>query len=349
MSLYYANTSKDTKTGYEYKVRPSTSKESKVNFVSLSNSLQIDFDLWLEGDFNIPNNLIVLQVASSIGNIQDISLEEKFANGVQHNFVAHCNLNFASTDLNKIPHFLEKLVFNTYFGVNVDSFNNAKLGKEFDEFIKNLNGMNLKHEICFSNYFPINKLSSFYLAKQYQHSSKKYETLPHDFFNWETDKMTSYPDFMFEPYLQLKNQPIVNLYKSNAGTGDISANFDMVKIDIDYLIDKKWKTTQIRLQNTSKNMDINNEWLSLNINTFYDFENQELIESQRGIKGIYFPIKTEGKIKISLLKGDEVYLDEIKFQFNKNIYSNSNENFHVEILDNTQQIKNIEWSRLSYV
>ena len=349
MSIYYCRTLKDQKTQIEYKVRLLKNKESVINFKTFKNSLQIDFNIWLDGDFNLPPNLLLIQLTSSIGNVKNISLDEVYTNGNEHNFIGHCNISFANTDLNKNLHFLEKLNFNSYLSINVDAYNSAKLDDSFDDFMKNINSIRFNNEIMFSNYFPINKLSSFYVSNQYKHSTSQFKQIPHDYFNWETSNLTTFPDYYFDPMKnQESNKPIVNLYKSNIGKGDISYLFDYAKITIKYLIDKEWKVSNFELINSSNNENKDSDWVSLNLKTYYDFKKKELIQTNEGVKGIYFPIPTEGYVQLNLYKNDQLYKDEIKFNFTNNLYSSINKDLCIQIIDSKQDIKDNQWTRLTY-
>ncbi|GAA5414674.1 hypothetical protein [Ureaplasma ceti] len=318
----------------------------KITFNTYKNSMEITYDIWLNGDFNIPPYLLNLDVDSSIGNISNIPLKEveNVTNEGLHHFKAHCNISFSNAPVNANLLFLEEWHFKTFLSIDANVFTAAKLDTTFDGFLNDLSKIELNSQILFSNYFPINKLTAFYVSKQYQNKEFLGQRLPHDYFTWEKSNLTSYPDYYFNRVTKQTyslNETINDIYQSNIGQGNLANYFNKIQLIVEYYILEKKYTTTLNLLPSDKTTSKQDNYLSLNCHTVYDFRTHQLLQNSTGVQGIYFPEKTYGTVNVTMVKGSQRYIDKFDFNFSQNLYSAENPNLNITVT--TLSDTNINW------
>lgn len=334
-SEYNCEITNDFIDNTSYYVRLSKIFPVKITFSQFLNSIQIDFSITLDGTFNIPPNLLVLKIQSNLGTINNIPLYLKNDYYFYKEFSGSININFSSSELLKGNKFLETINFNSTLDVNQEVFNSSGLPKVFDNFYTDLLKINFNTNIDFCNYLPINKLSEYYICDKYKNNYKNLTTLPNDLFNWETENCTIKPEFWFNQIKSFENLNYIaidQIYDSNVNSNSFYKCFDKVTMSLNYNINNIQKTLNLNLDKISNNS--NNSGLFLNIKTLYDFDKQELYQSNNGVNGIYFPVPTIGQIDLELIKNNIKYTDKINFSFSNNFYSNSNNKIILEVKSN---------------
>ena len=331
-----------------YYVRLYKTNPVKISFNQFLNSIQINFLINLDGAFTIPPNLLVLKIQSNLGTISNVPLRLQNDSYFLKEFTGSININFSSSELLKGDKFLEMIDLNISLDVNQEVFNSSNLQSKFANFNTDLLKINFDAKIDFCNYFPSNKLSEYYIATKYKSTYKNLSILPTDFFNWESDKCTIKPQFWFNQVKSFENLNYISInkiYDANVNNNSFYKNFDKTTITLDYYIDNQWKTLDLNLDKflNTQNEDLG---LFLNIKTLYDYDKKELYQSSSGVSGIYFPVPTNGKLKINLVKNNIKYTDEINFSFGNNFYSNSNNKISVEIKKTTDTSG--KWTGLTY-
>ena len=321
--MYYVNYKRDENNN-KYYLRKSSTIESKISFLYYDNILKINFDLFLNGDYNLPQNIFYLYIASNIGNIDQLTLQLVDVENFNYHYKAICNINLDETSFKDKNIFLHNLKFNAYLKVNYSILQDLNIN--MDNFIQDANKIELESDIYFSNYYPINKLSEYYISQKYINTYKYLDSLPTDFYNWSKTNQINYPDIWINKY-DYKNSilNVINpVYYSNLGVGLLSNHVENLKIYINYYVDNTLK--KLEINNLYLNENYFDNCLYLGVLTSYNFENQELVQvSHEGINGIYFPEKTHGNINIEFEHNKIKYTDEIPFSYDTNFFSTSNE------------------------
>lgn len=332
--MYYVNECNDLYNNKFY-IKFSEKKLSKIIFNYFDNTLKLDINLYLRGDYNLPHNIFYLYITSNIGNIDQFVLNLVDFNNYEYHYRGICNIDLKKTNINNKELFLEYLNFDCLLKVDYEIVNDLNIN--LDKFILDVNKIDFYSEIDFSNYFPISKLSEYYINKKYLDNYKYLEKIPNDFYIWSTNKQINYPDIWVNKINENYNddfQVINALYYSNIGFGKISDLVKNLDISIDYYINNEMKTLNVNNHYLTNNY-LNN-CLYLGISTMYDFNNNELKQIlNNGINGIYFPIKTSGNINISFIYNNFKYKDVIPFSYTNNFYSSLNQNlsFKIEKID----------------
>lgn len=334
--MYYINQLLDAMNN-KYYLKLSDTRKSYVEFSYFNNTLKLNINFFLNGDYNLPHNVFYLYIMSNIGNIDQMVLNLVEANNKIYHYRAVCNINLNETNLKELDLFLYKLKFTMFLKIDFEIIESINLN--LDKFIEDVNKVELNSELEFSNYFPISKLSEFYISEKYLKNYKYLDKIPNDFFIWNNQFQISFPDLWFNRYEKnYDDYSVINqLYYSNLGLGMIKNYVVDLKISIDYYIDNKLKQLEIN-NNLLFNNQVNN-CLYLGINTHYNYSTQELVQVyESGINGIYFPIKTSGNINISFIYNNIKYIDSIVFNYNSDFYSNSNKKlkFTIDKLDSTE-------------
>lgn len=244
--MYYVN-SKIDENNNKYYLRKSSTMESKINFQYFNNTLKIDLNLFLNGDYNLPQNIFYLYITSNIGNIDQLTLQLVDVDNFIYNYRVLCNINLEETNLKNKNIFQHNLKFNAYLKINYSILQNLNI--DMDEFIQDVNKIELENDIYFSNYYPINKLSEYYISNKYLSTYKYLDSLPTDFYNWSKTNQINSPDIWINKY-EYKNSilNVINpVYYSNLGVGLLLKHVNNLKINIDYYVD-----------NTLKRLEINN-------------------------------------------------------------------------------------------
>lgn len=312
--------------------------ESIISFNQYKNTLQISFNLWLDGTFELPENLFLLKIDSNLGKFSNITLKMIRDNYVSKKYNASFLINLDQTANFKGQHFLEELHLKISLDVNQDVANNSNLPSNFNKFYQDLLKIQWEDSINFNNYFPISKLSEYYISDNYKNDYLTISKLPKDFYKWANKPMTIYPDFWFTPttnFSSLKFEPINEIYRSNVNEPLFTKNFDEVVISINYLVNNVTKTLHLDLTNQVNNIQVKNI-LMLGVKTLYNFDTQTLYQSDQGVSGVYFPVPMQGNINVKLVKNSKQYLDNFNFSFSNDFYSDSNTNIGIEVTSFTQ-------------
>lgn len=341
----------ETNTNNTYYVRLSKfeSMQPEISFKQSQNSLFITYKVWLDGNFRLPPNTLIMNLETSIGSISNLVLHEIQEGFVCRRYETSFNINLNTNSTLSGDKFLEEILLSASFDVNKDIFNNSDLGyykmKFYDELVK----LNFNDSIHFNNYFPISKLSEYYINSSYKSDYKNLEVLPKDFYDWSTKKMTIYPEFWFNKatlFEDLDCKPINHLYKANSNKVLLSRAFDKVSVVVNYYIDNKDKKLDLDFSNVvDTNLNSNNN-LYLGVRTLYNFENKELYQSSNGVSGIYFPVNTYGNLTITLEKNGIKYRDRIPFNFKNEFYSSRNNNIIIEV-EEFFQVSG-QWTEVAY-
>lgn len=348
---YYTKPTYDINTKTNYHVRLEDSKfKRKLIFNQYNKLFEIKYEFWLEGDYQIPNELLTMSISSEFAQINNLSVIEEKRIQKYHKYVATVTFNnnnsqyFDGDIFNKTTTFIAKL------DINKEVFNKENLSSQFNTFANQMKRINFRDEINYSNYFPINKLSEYYISSKYRDSYSTLTFLPDDFFDWQESKRNNIcPLYYFIQASNFKNksyEAINNIYQINLKSPTFSKSFDKVDINLKYYIDNQLKTLSINPDQTNINIE-NSNILALNAKTLYDYKKQELQINENGIDGVYFPIPTNGSIQISLWKNNIAYKDEIEFSFDNNFYSSSNSNLNIEMKEFID-VKG-EWKEIIYV
>lgn len=352
-SQYYYSYATGNSSNNGYYVRLYEQNPTVIKFQTYKNTMEILFDIWLQGNFQIPPYLMNLEIDSSIGRIQGINLVEVDVDNTDnkycHHFKAHCNIDFGDK-ANKNLLFLDKWNFNTFIKVDEHVYSDNRLSC-FDGFINDISKITFTNSVVFSNYFPISKLNTFYVNVNYRNQDFFKKEIPKDYFSWESKDMTCFPKYWFNRVSKLSFSPdetLYYIYKSNLGEGNLSTYFDKVNLKIEYYIDGKKYNSEFNLSDAtldSSKITYNN-FLCLNIKTLYNFKTHELLESNMGVEGIYFPVKTYGKVNLTMVKNDHRYIDDFDFSFKDDLYTDENQNFSVSLIA-IDNIRDIHWNLLT--
>ena len=314
------------------------SNNSGISFSYFQNTLRLEINLYLKGDYFLPTNHFYLNIISNLGNIDSLELNLINSSNYINHYKAICNIDLNDTLLKDKDVYLQSLFFDCFLKVNYESLHDLNI--DLNGFIQDVNKINLSGQLIFSNYFPISKLSEYYINEKYRLNYKFLDTLPNDFFVWSTIDQNEYPKLWFNRYNQEYNndfQVINPIYISNLGNGKLIDFVNNLSISVDYYINNESKS--LKINNAYLNSNYNGNCLYLGVTTSFDFDKNELIQNlNNGVNGIYFPIKTNGQINLSFEYKDFKYKDSIPFEYKTNFYSNLNNklNFIVENINSTQ-------------
>lgn len=332
---FYCNQSIEAATGKFFYVKLSNNLRPYIKFNQFKNTLELNFTFQFEGLFNLPENLLLLNIESNIGQFSNIKLKLIKDYRVKKKYEANLLINLNSSEYLSKEHFLEELYFKASFDINETVLNNCNITGNFNSFYKELKTIDIKENIYFNNYFPINKLSEYYISTNYKNNFYNFESLPNDLFVWSNKTMTINSEYWFVKTMDFNNlnyKNVINkIYYSNVTSSSFVKSFDKVKITLNYLINGKKKILPLNLENKPNANIIQNKTLFLGINTIYNFEKEELYQVNEGVQGIYFPIKVDGYLDILLTKNNIVYKDKIDFKFSNNFYSAENTNLAIEL------------------
>lgn len=349
---YYCNITVDTQTGENYYVKLINNKNSPViNFNQFKNILTIKINFSLAASANLPPNLIRLNLISNIGEFKNIQIKQLNAsNSFLKKYESTFTINLNSISSISKNSFLEEFKFTVNFDINQEVLNNSNIVGDINKFWKDLSNITFSENIYFNNYFPISKLSEFYIADKYKSDFYNLTSLPNDLFTWANKKMTINSEFWFvksQDFTNLNYKNSINkIYYSNVENSSFTKSFDSVNISITYYVNDVKK--EMKLDLTSKpNLNIQEKnALFLGVKTLYNFEKDELYQSDNGISGIYFPKATHGEINLSLIKNNILYSDKINFTFANNFYSPDNKNLNIELATFTDVSG--QWTEITY-
>lgn len=338
----------DSATNTNFYVRLLPNNDPVISFSQFKSSLEIKFDFWLEGRFTLPSNLLVLNMNSNIGIFNNLVLKLVRDEIVYKKYTASFLIDISTISGFNKQCFLEELYFNVSLNVNQEVFNSSNLPSNFDKFYADLLKINFQEKILFNNYFPISKLSEYYISSKYKSNFTTLDKLPNDFFNWASKPMTIYPEFWFDKTSNFKNleyEPINAIYNSNTNNSLFSKTFDKVSIVIHYTLNSKTKSLTLDLDKQQNNVQTKNT-LFLGVKTLYNYETQTLYQSDQGVTGVYFPVPVTGSIDIDLVKNNKQYTDRIDFSFRNDFYNSGNTNIGVEVGTFTQTTG--QWIEVMY-
>lgn len=325
----------NTNTTYYVRLTKWSDWQPKMIFKQNKNSLFATIKVTFDGNFNLPPNLIIMNLESNIGTISNLTLyETKVISNTSREFETSFNINLNNVNALNGDKFLEELVFSASFDVNKDVYNNSNLGGNFPHFYNDLLKINFNSSVNFNNYFPISKLSEYYIKNEYKSDYKNLAELPKDFYDWATKEMTIYPEFWFNKatiFEDLEYKPIDLLYKANSNKNLISRTFDKVSVVVNYYVDDTEKKLDLDFSNVVDSNVNNNNSLYLGVKTLYNFEKKELYQSSAGVSGVYFPVPTSGNLTVNLEKNGITYKDKIPFNFRNDFYSAKNNNVIIEV------------------
>ncbi len=334
--MYFVN--KLFEDNISYYVKLDSKNNSYIDFSYFENTLKLDINLFLKGNYNLPHNHFYLNIISNLGNIDLLSLNLIETNNYIYHYNVICNINLNETIYKDKDIFLQSLFFDCYLNIDYEIIQDLDI--DLQEFIEDVNKISYKGNIEFSNYFPIVKLSEYYINSKYKSNYRFLNNIPNDFFTWNNNNQIVYPTLWFNRYIENYNddfQVINPIYYSNLGNGKISDYVTDLNLEIDYYINNNDKKT-LKINNNYLNNNYMGNGLFLGISTIYDFEQNEIRQVYSdGINGIYFPIKSNGEINISFKYKNIKYSDSIPFSYNINFFSNSNSklSFKIEALNNT--------------
>lgn len=112
--------------------------ESIISFNQYKNTLQISFNLWLDGTFTLPENLFMLKIDSNIGKFSNITLKMIRDNYVSKKYNASFLINLDQTTDFKGQVFNKELYLKISLDVNQDVANNSDLPRNFNKFYQDL-------------------------------------------------------------------------------------------------------------------------------------------------------------------------------------------------------------------
>lgn len=344
----YIDTS--TNTSFYIRLLPWKDAQPQIIFKQSKNSLFVTIRVWFQGSYYIPPNLLQMNLETSIGSISNLTLYEiKDITATAKQYETSFNININSNNILNKESFLEELLISASFDVNKEVYNNSNLPSYFVNFYNDLVKINFNSSVYFNNYFPISKLSEYYINSAYKSDYKNLNELPNDFYNWATKEMTIYPEFWFNKatvFEDIEYQPINQLYKANSNKTLLSKTFDKVSVVISYYVDNVEKKLDLDFSDViDSNLDSNNN-LYLGVKTLYNFENKELYQSEAGVSGIYFPVPTSGNLIINLEKNGITYKDKISFNFKNEFYSAANNNIIIEVGEFFQVSG--QWTEVAY-
>lgn len=332
---FYCNPTIHATTNVIYYVRLVNSSKPLIKFSQFKNTLELTFTFDLEGLFNLPENLLLMNIDSNIGQFNNIKLRLIKDYKVKKRYEANLLINLNSSAYLSSDHFLEELYFKVNFDINETVLNNSNISGNFNTFYRELKNITMKENVFFNNYFPISKLSEYYISSSYKNNFYNLDSLPYDLFSWSNKLMTINSEYWFIKAQDFSNidhkTSIDKLYYANVKDSSFIKTFDKVSIILNYFIEGKQKSLKLDLESKPNNNINQNKTLFLGINTIYNFEKQELYQSTEGIQGIYFPIKTSGYLDVLLTKNNINYRDKINFNFANNFYSTENTSLQIEL------------------
>lgn len=334
---------------YYVRLRKGTNFKPKITFKQGDSSLLLTFNFWLDGTYNFPSNMLIMNLETSIGTISNLILYEVTDKINFKEYQVSVNINLNNTSSLNSDLFLKELYFSASLDVDKDIYNNSNLPAYFANVYKDILKVNFDSTIYFNNYFPISKLSEHYINSNYKNDYKNITTLPKDFYNWATKEMTLYPEFWFNKatvFEGLEYKTIDNIYQINTTETLLSKTFDKVSVVVSYYVDSVEKKLTLDFTNAieSNVNSVNN--LYLGIKTLYNFETKELYQSNSGISGVYFPITTSGNLTINLEKNGIKYQDKIPYSFSNEFYSQNNKNIDI-VVEDFFQVSG-QWTEVTY-
>ncbi|MDE7221675.1 MAG: hypothetical protein K2N40_00155, partial [Ureaplasma sp.] len=91
---YYATQTYDSSNKTHYYVKLEDSKfKRKLTFNQYNNLFEIKYEFWLEGDYQIPNELLVMNISSEFAQIKNLSVIEEKKIQKYHKYVATVTFN----------------------------------------------------------------------------------------------------------------------------------------------------------------------------------------------------------------------------------------------------------------
>ncbi len=310
--------------------------------------LTMNINITLYGNYNLPHNVLKLDLYTNFGTIENINLNLVSSGSNTYKYDAILNIKIDDTTL-KEDAFAKKVKFIGKLKLDYDLINNLNL-KNLDEFIMDLNEIVIKDELLFSNYYPISMLDSQYLYfEDYRYIDVDGRVILNSSnFKWYTPSMWYYPQtYMEKAYSSLDNlydQSILHLYRTVYISGG-QLNFlfnENFKASIMYktIYDDEYKQLDFKFNDRSLEI-IKPVSTYLNVYTMYNFETNELYQtdnSNMSVHGIFFPVITSGYLNISFDYEGMTYKDTLPFSFSQNFYSDTNRNlkFTLEKLDNVE-------------
>lgn len=339
-----------TNTSFYIRLLPWKDAQPQIIFKQNKNSLLVTIRVWFQGNYYIPPNMLLMNLETSIGSISNLTLYEiKEITNNARQYETSFNININSNNILNKESFLEELFISASFDINKEVYNNSNLPGYFIHFYNDFIKINFNSSVYFNNYFPISKLSEYYINSNYKSDYKNLNELPKDFYDWANKEMTIYPEFWFNKatvFEDIDYQPINHLYKANSDKTLLTKTFDKVSVTVIYYIDNVEKKLDLDFSNVvDSNLDSNNN-LYLGVKTLYNFENKELYQSNSGVSGIYFPVPTNGNLIVNLEKNGITYKDKIPFNFRNEFYSSKNNNIVIEVNEFTQVSG--QWTEVAY-
>lgn len=284
----------------------------------INKNLYFEYRLKLKGDFYLPMNFLNLKFMSQFATVESIPfIIEKHVGNV-YDLVARFQIDVSNSKVfNKSEN--QKFIYSFIPTIDMTLYN--QLLKEVSQSLLDWFG----HIYChMSKYFLISYYATYQLsdlALMYtdpKYTGQKLKILPSDYFPKFALNTASPPRFYFEPIMKnklTKFQKINELYMSNI-SGNIFDVFDKVTVEINY---KTNKWNKLLIENKKGSFDSHSTNLNFGLKTLYDYEKQELVLSDYGVEGIYFPVQTVGEVKLNLVYSNVSYTGSFPINFTEEL------------------------------